>query len=57
MRVFYIVNMKIEVLYKLYSKQTLVDTDTRNIREGSLFFALKGDNFNGNIYDNETIII
>ena len=26
----------------------MVDTDTRNIRKNTLFFALKGDNFNGN---------
>ncbi|WP_299061939.1 UDP-N-acetylmuramoyl-tripeptide--D-alanyl-D-alanine ligase [uncultured Polaribacter sp.] len=38
----------INEIYKLYSKHYLVDTDTRNIRKNSLFFALKGDNFNGN---------
>ena len=47
--------MKIETLYKLYSKLTLVDTDTRSIREGSLFFALKGDNFNGNLFAQEAL--
>ena len=40
--------MKIDEIYKLYSKYFLVDTDTRNIREHTLFFALKGENFNGN---------
>ena len=40
--------MEIASLYKLYHKNFLVDTDTRNIREKTLFFALKGDNFNGN---------
>jgi UDP-N-acetylmuramoyl-tripeptide--D-alanyl-D-alanine ligase len=40
--------MNIEQLYKLYSQSYLVDTDTRKIRKGSVFFALKGDNFNGN---------
>jgi UDP-N-acetylmuramoyl-tripeptide--D-alanyl-D-alanine ligase len=47
--------MKLEDLYILYSKQTLVDTDTRNIREGSLFFALKGENFNGNMFAEEAL--
>ena len=40
--------MGIRDIYNLYSKHYLVDTDTRNIREYSLFFALKGANFNGN---------
>ena len=40
--------MKIQDIYHLYSKHYLVDTDTRNIRENTLFFALKGANFNGN---------
>ena len=40
--------MKIENLYQLFTNSFLVDTDTRKIRNGSLFFALKGDNFNGN---------
>jgi UDP-N-acetylmuramoyl-tripeptide--D-alanyl-D-alanine ligase len=40
--------MKIASLYKLYCQQYLVDTDTRNIRKHTIFFALKGDNFNGN---------
>ncbi|MDC0177668.1 UDP-N-acetylmuramoyl-tripeptide--D-alanyl-D-alanine ligase [Polaribacter sp.] len=40
--------MKIKKIYELYSKHFLVDTDTRNIRKDSLFFAIRGDNFNGN---------
>lgn len=40
--------MKIIEIYKLYQQHYLVDTDTRNIRENTLFFALKGSNFNGN---------
>ncbi|WP_298370694.1 UDP-N-acetylmuramoyl-tripeptide--D-alanyl-D-alanine ligase [uncultured Lutibacter sp.] len=40
--------MTIEEIYKLFSKSYLADTDTRKIRKGSMFFALKGDNFNGN---------
>lgn len=40
--------MTIEDLYKLYSKHFLVDTDTRKIRNNTIFFSLKGENFNGN---------
>ena len=40
--------MGIKEIYALYSKHYLVDTDTRNIREHALFFALKGEKFNGN---------
>jgi UDP-N-acetylmuramoyl-tripeptide--D-alanyl-D-alanine ligase len=42
--------MKIEQLYQLYSQFFLVDTDTRKIRKNTIFFALKGENFNGNTF-------
>jgi UDP-N-acetylmuramoyl-tripeptide--D-alanyl-D-alanine ligase len=47
--------MNIEQLYKLYNQTYLVDTDTRKIRKGSIFFALKGENFNGNKFAIEAI--
>ncbi|WP_158838673.1 UDP-N-acetylmuramoyl-tripeptide--D-alanyl-D-alanine ligase [Polaribacter sp. L3A8] len=47
--------MEIKEIYNLYSKHFLVDTDTRNIRKNTLFFALKGDNFNGNLFAEEAI--
>ncbi|CAA0147653.1 UDP-N-acetylmuramoyl-tripeptide--D-alanyl-D-alanine ligase [Tenacibaculum maritimum] len=47
--------MSIADLYKLYSKHYLVDTDTRKIRENTIFFALKGVNFNGNEYAREAL--
>ena len=47
--------MKIEDIYQLYSKHYLVDTDTRNIRKDTVFFALKGDNFNGNKFAKEAL--
>lgn len=40
--------MKIKDIHSLYSKHFLIDTDTRRIRENSIFFSLKGENFNGN---------
>lgn len=47
--------MNIEDLYSLYSKNYLVDTDTRTIRPNSMFFSLKGDNFNGNSFAKKAI--
>lgn len=42
--------MDIPQLYELYKTHYLVTTDTRAIPKNSLFFALKGDNFNGNVF-------
>lgn len=47
--------MSIENLYSLFLEHKLIDTDTRKIRKGGLFFALKGDNFNGNKFAKEAI--
>lgn len=47
--------MESKELYKLYKKTYLVDTDTRKIRDGSIFFCLKGDNFNGNQFALEAL--
>jgi UDP-N-acetylmuramoyl-tripeptide--D-alanyl-D-alanine ligase len=48
--------MKIEDIYQLYTKHFLVDTDTRTIRKNTIFFALKGDNFNGNTFAAEALM-
>lgn len=40
--------LSLEELYALYLKHPVVTTDTRDCPAGSLFFALKGANFNGN---------
>jgi UDP-N-acetylmuramoyl-tripeptide--D-alanyl-D-alanine ligase len=40
--------VSLETLYEVYKKFSLVCTDTRNVKKDSLFFALKGGNFNGN---------
>lgn len=47
--------MNIAQLYQLYSQTYLVDTDTRKIRKGSMFFCLKGDNFNGNEFAEQAL--
>lgn len=40
--------MKIEELYKIYQSHPIVTTDTRQCEVGSIFFALKGETFDGN---------
>jgi UDP-N-acetylmuramoyl-tripeptide--D-alanyl-D-alanine ligase len=40
--------MNIAHLYKLYAQNYLIDTDSRKVRKESVFFGLKGENFNGN---------
>jgi UDP-N-acetylmuramoyl-tripeptide--D-alanyl-D-alanine ligase len=40
--------MTIENLYEIYLRHPSIQTDTRQLRRGDLFFALKGPNFNGN---------
>mgnify|MGYP003638442690 FL=1 len=47
--------MNTSELYTIYSQHYLVDTDTRNIRKNTLFFALKGDNFNGNTFAEQAL--
>ncbi len=40
--------MNIELIYEIYGKYPSIQTDTRKLKEGDLFVALKGPNFNGN---------
>ena len=47
--------MTIEHIYKVFLECNSVSTDTRKIKSGCLFFALKGDNFNGNTFASEAI--
>ena len=47
--------MQISSLYKIYQDNPIICTDTRKIQKGSLFFALKGENFNGNIFASKAI--
>jgi UDP-N-acetylmuramoyl-tripeptide--D-alanyl-D-alanine ligase len=42
--------MTIEALYNIYLNHPTVQTDTRKLKNGDLFFALKGANFNGNAF-------
>ena len=48
-------SMKISELHKIFLKFPKVTTDSRNVFKDSLFFALKGEKFNGNEYANDAI--
>ena len=47
--------MQIAELYKIYQQFSSIETDTRKIKEGDLFFALKGPNFNGNQFAKQAL--
>ncbi len=47
--------MNLSDLYEIFLKHPVVNTDTRKISEGSLFFALKGPNFNANHFASQAI--
>ena len=47
--------MEITELYKLFLEADGICTDTRKIVPGTLFFALKGANFNGNAFAQKAI--
>ncbi|MEP7376488.1 MAG: UDP-N-acetylmuramoyl-tripeptide--D-alanyl-D-alanine ligase [Chitinophagaceae bacterium] len=47
--------MQIEILYNIYKEYPSVQTDTRKLKSGDLFFALKGGNFNGNHFAQQAL--
>ena len=47
--------MEIKEIFNFYKQHYKVTTDTRSELENSIFFALKGDNFNGNMYAKEAL--
>ncbi len=47
--------MQISLLYKIFYDNPNICTDTRNIKKRSLFFALRGKNFNGNDFSKKAI--
>lgn len=47
--------MKIEQLHKDYLASSGICTDTRKIIKGCLFFALSGENFNGNTFAKQAL--
>jgi UDP-N-acetylmuramoyl-tripeptide--D-alanyl-D-alanine ligase len=47
----------ITALYEVYKKHPFIQTDTRKLQPGELFFALKGPNFNGNAFAQQALHI
>lgn len=47
--------MDIQELYKIFQATPIISTDSRNIPENCIFFALKGDNFDGNKFAQKAI--
>ncbi|MCK6617047.1 MAG: UDP-N-acetylmuramoyl-tripeptide--D-alanyl-D-alanine ligase [Cyclobacteriaceae bacterium] len=47
--------MDIQKLYEIFRKSGKVSTDTRKIEAGSVFFALKGEKFDGNEFAGEAL--
>ena len=47
--------MDIKKLYEIYLSHPFVTTDTRNCKPGAIFFALKGENFDGNNFVGEAL--
>jgi len=48
-------NMKTEELYTLFTKSAGISTDSRTIEKNQIFFALWGENYNGNKFAAEAI--
>lgn len=47
--------MNIKDLHALFSNCNSVSTDTRKVSNNDMFFALKGDNFNGNTFTEQAL--
>jgi len=47
--------MNIEDIYQLYLQFPSIQTDSRKLKNGDLFFALKGPNFNGNHFAKQSL--
>ncbi len=49
--------MNIEDIYQIYKQFPSIQTDSRKLQKGDLFFALKGPNFNGNHFAKQALDI
>jgi len=47
--------MSLSEIYKIFLKYPLISTDTRNIKQNSIFFSLKGENFDGNKFADKAL--
>jgi UDP-N-acetylmuramoyl-tripeptide--D-alanyl-D-alanine ligase len=48
--------MNIKQLYTIFQQRAIISTDSRNCSSGSIFFALKGNTFDGNRYVEEALL-
>ncbi len=48
--------MAIEEIYQIFKIHPIVTTDSRKITEGCLFFALKGETFDGNVFAQKALL-
>ena len=55
MRFFYTTRMTIQELYPIFKKFPKAITDSRKVQQGSIFFALQGEHFNGNRFAAEAL--
>ena len=51
----HLLNMDIQRLYELFLAHPVVTTDSRQCPEGSIFFALKGETFDGNQFASKAL--
>ncbi len=47
--------MELSKLYELYKQHPGISTDSRSVKENSIFFALKGENFDGNSFAEDAL--
>lgn len=47
--------MTIPEIYKIYQQYPSIQTDTRKLKKDDIFFALKGPNFNGNLFAKQAL--
>jgi UDP-N-acetylmuramoyl-tripeptide--D-alanyl-D-alanine ligase len=47
--------MEIAALYSVFLQNPVVQTDTRKLKKGDIYFALKGPSFNGNLFAKQAL--
>lgn len=47
--------MQIEEIYNLFRQYPSIQTDTRKLKKNDIFFALRGPNFNGNLFAKQAL--
>ncbi len=47
--------MSIEKIYSIFKQNPIISIDSRNVAPNSIFFALKGDNFDANVFAEDAL--